>query len=129
MRLQFSQPLSKCTNAELQKRLRALHEELAEIDQELIVTSSLDNVAKDLIAHSLLLHKEKGVKAYLACCLADVLRLYAPEAPYTEAEIKVSRSLTCDGQQTRREGWWIPFGAVQTLTMAELAFREVARAA
>lgn len=61
-----------------------------DIDQELIVTSSLDQVAKDLIAHSLLLHKEKGVKAYLACCLADVLRLYAPEAPYTEAEIKVS---------------------------------------
>lgn len=93
-RLQFKLPLKGCTNAELQKRLRALHEELAEIDQELIVTSSLDNVAKELISHSLLLHKEKGVKAYLACCLADVLRLYAPEAPYTEAEIKVSRRAT-----------------------------------
>jgi hypothetical protein len=89
VRLSFKQSLKGCSNAELQKRLRALHEELAEIDQDLIVTSSLDTVAKDLIAHALLLHKEKGVKAYLACCLADILRLYAPEAPYTQAELKV----------------------------------------
>lgn len=101
VRLQFKQALRGCSNAELQKRLRALHEELAEIDQELIVTSSLDTVAKDLINHSLLLHKEKGVKAYLACCLADVLRLCAPEAPYTEPEIKVSRAVSLSRRRVK----------------------------
>ena len=102
VRLQFKQALKGCTNAELQKRLRALHEELADIDQDLIVTTSLDSVAKDLLAPSLLLHKEKGVKAYLACCLADVLRLYAPQAPYTEPEIKVSRSVARSARDASR---------------------------
>lgn len=91
VRLSFRQSLKSCTNAELLKRLKALHQELSVADQDLMETASLDGVARELIAHSLLLHKEKGVKAYLACCLADILRLYAPEAPYTQAELKVSR--------------------------------------
>ncbi|KAF8726601.1 hypothetical protein AX14_007667 [Amanita brunnescens Koide BX004] len=33
------------------------------------------------------MHKDRGVKAYAACCLADVLRLYAPDAPYTQPEL------------------------------------------
>ena len=32
----------------------------------------------------------RGVKAYAACCLADLLRIYAPDAPYTETELRVS---------------------------------------
>ncbi|SGY76821.1 BQ5605_C005g03519 [Microbotryum silenes-dioicae] len=88
VRLKFNQSLKGCSTAELQKRLRTLHNELAEIDQDLIVTSSLDKVAKELISSSLLLHKDRGSKAYLACCLADILRLYAPEAPYTQDELK-----------------------------------------
>ena len=47
------------------------------------------SIAKELITPALLLHKERGVKAYIACCLVDILRLYAPEAPYTERELKV----------------------------------------
>lgn len=89
-RLKFKASLKGCTNAELLKRIKALHIELAGIDQDVVVTESLDDVAKELITHTLLLHKERGVKAYLACCLADILRLYAPEAPYTEVELKVS---------------------------------------
>lgn len=30
----------------------------------------------------------RGVKAYAACCLADLLRLYAPDAPYTADELR-----------------------------------------
>ncbi|KAI5477658.1 hypothetical protein MNV49_006044 [Pseudohyphozyma bogoriensis] len=88
--LAFSQPLTAkgLSNAELLKRLKALHSELASLDQDLVVPSSLDTVARECIAHSLLLHKEKGVKAYLAACLVDILRLYAPEAPYTEGELR-----------------------------------------
>ncbi|KAK0446041.1 armadillo-type protein [Desarmillaria tabescens] len=42
---------------------------------------------RELILNSILHHKDKGVKAYAACCLADILGLYAPEAPYTVAEL------------------------------------------
>ena len=43
---------------------------------------------KDLINTSILLHKDRGVKAYAACCIADLLRLYAPEAPYNQNELR-----------------------------------------
>ncbi|KAG7091856.1 hypothetical protein E1B28_008258 [Marasmius oreades] len=72
----------------LLKKLKALHTELASLDQEQIDTSSLSTVRKELISNSILHHKDRGVKAYAACCLADILRLYAPDAPYTQPELR-----------------------------------------
>lgn len=69
-------------------RLKTLHTQLAALDQETVDTSSLNTTHSELINVSLLLHKDRGVKAYTACCLADILRLYAPEAPYTEHELR-----------------------------------------
>lgn len=62
------------------------------MDQERVDTKSLSPVRKELIQTSLLLHKDKGVKAFVACCLADLLRLYAPDAPYTAHELRVCSS-------------------------------------
>lgn len=70
------------------KKLKTLHSELAEMDQEIVDVASLSSVRKELISSSIMLHKERGVKAYAACCLADILRLYAPDAPYTQAELR-----------------------------------------
>lgn len=89
VKLTFNQSLKAPNNAELLKRLKALHRELEKIDQDAIDTSSLDKVAKELINNTLLLHKEKAVKAFLATCLVDILRLYAPEPPYTDLELRV----------------------------------------
>lgn len=90
--LAFNQRLTKdakLTTAEQVKRLRSLHEELEKLDQEQTETSSLDAVKRELMEPGLLVHKDKSVKALVACCFADMLRLYAPDAPYTEAELKV----------------------------------------
>ncbi|KAG5654557.1 hypothetical protein H0H81_000082 [Sphagnurus paluster] len=72
----------------LLKKMKSLHTELAALDQELIDVNSLGTVRKDLVSTSIMLHKDRGVKAYAACCLADILRLYAPDAPYTQAELR-----------------------------------------
>ncbi|KAH7910374.1 armadillo-type protein [Hygrophoropsis aurantiaca] len=72
----------------LLKKLKALHTELAELDQEFVVVDSLSSARSQLINTSILLHKDRGVKAYAACCLADILRLYAPDAPYTHTELR-----------------------------------------
>ncbi|KAF8869879.1 armadillo-type protein, partial [Infundibulicybe gibba] len=72
----------------LLKKLKALHTQLAGIDQEHIDLGSLGSIRKELVNTSILLHKDRGVKAYTACCLADILRLYAPDAPYTQAELR-----------------------------------------
>lgn len=72
----------------LLKKLQALHQELAELDQDHVDTKSLATIKKELIQVQILLHKDKGVKAYAACCLADILRLYAPDAPFTGDELR-----------------------------------------
>ncbi|BGP10818.1 Sister chromatid cohesion protein pds5 [Rhodotorula toruloides] len=75
------------STSDLAKRLKAIHEQLSNFDQDDVDTGSLDKVARQLVDPKLLLHKDKGVKAYVGACLVDVLRLYAPEAPYTPAEL------------------------------------------
>ncbi|KAI0047729.1 cohesin-associated protein Pds5 [Auriscalpium vulgare] len=72
----------------LLKKLRALHTELAALDQDRVDTNTLSAARTQLIHTSLLLHKDRGVKAFTACCLADLLRLYAPDAPYTHNELR-----------------------------------------
>ncbi|KIJ30528.1 hypothetical protein M422DRAFT_36533 [Sphaerobolus stellatus SS14] len=89
-KLKFKEKLvgkSSSTDA-LLKKLQSLHQELAQMDQDAVDIKSLDKVEKDLVNVQLLLHKDKGVKAHTACCLADILRLTAPNAPYTRDELR-----------------------------------------
>jgi sister chromatid cohesion protein PDS5 len=93
--LQFNEQLSwragkPIATGELLRRLEKLSKELADMDQETVDKDSLHGVAKDLAAHNLLAHKEAGVKAYVAACLVDILKLCAPEAPFTPKQLKVS---------------------------------------
>lgn len=88
-KLKFNEKLvgKGLTTDALLKKLKVLHAELATLDQETVDTKTIAGPCRELISPSMLLHKEKGVKAYVACCLADMLKLYAPDAPYTAAEL------------------------------------------
>ena len=80
------------------KRVRALRRELAEIEQGAIDRALLDGYCKELVKPALLAHSDEAVRASVACILADMLRLYAPEAPFSSSEIKVRprrRPLAC----------------------------------
>lgn len=83
-------PAKPIPSATLLTRLEKLSKELADFDQGAVVLSSLQRVAADLAHRNLLQHKDRGVKAYTACCLVDLLRLYVPDAPFTEEQLKVS---------------------------------------
>ncbi|ONH68540.1 Sister chromatid cohesion protein PDS5 [Cyberlindnera fabianii] len=72
---------------DLLERLDTLSTELSKIEQERFNVKSLDKYKDDLVNRKLLAHKDTGVQSLVACCLADVLRLYAPDAPYTDAEL------------------------------------------
>jgi sister-chromatid-cohesion protein PDS5 len=72
----------------LLKKLKNLHTQLAELDQDRVDTALLATVRKELTHNTILLHKDRGVKAHAACCLADILRLFAPDAPYTHNELR-----------------------------------------
>ena len=92
--LQFNEPLSWRPGRAipidtLLKRLDKLSKELSEFDQELVDHASLTDIAKDVISLQLLTHKDKAVRAYTACCVVDILRLCAPNAPFTPTQVKV----------------------------------------
>ena len=93
--LQFNETLSWRAGkaipvADLLRRLQALSKEMREMDQDEDERESFTTVAKELASPNLLSHKDKGVKAWTACCLVDILRLCAPDAPYTAQQLRVS---------------------------------------
>lgn len=92
--LKFKEPLSwrpgkPIPTTELVKRLNKLSKELAELDQDWEHKESLNNVAKELSSANIIGHKDKGVKAFGACCLVDILKICAPDAPFTPSQLKV----------------------------------------
>ena len=104
--LQFKEDLSwragkSIPIADLLRRLQALHKEMRDMEQEENERDSFTRVAKDLASPNLLAHKDKGVKAWTACCLVDILRLCAPDAPYTGQQLKVSRHDERNGESGR----------------------------
>ena len=97
VRIQFQEPLSWRAGkaipvGDLLRRLQALASELRSLSQEEIDRDSITPRATELASVNLLGHKDKGVRAHTACCLADVLRLCAPDAPYSDHQLKVTRS-------------------------------------
>nr|WJN24945.1 cohesin maintenance factor [Sporisorium sorghi] len=72
----------------LLKRVRQVRTELSEMDQDAVDVNSLKDICKELVSPALMLHKDKAVKANVACCLADMLRLFAPNAPFTPSELR-----------------------------------------
>jgi len=92
--LVFNEPLSwragkSIAIGTLLKRLEALSTELRDMNQEEVDKDSLTNVAKELAGQHLFGHKDKGVRAYTGCCLVDVLKLCAPDAPFDASQLKV----------------------------------------
>ncbi|QID81592.1 Sister chromatid cohesion protein pds5 [Saccharomyces pastorianus] len=91
-KLKFNSPIISTSDQlistnELLDRLKALHEELASLDQDNTDLTGLDKYRDALVSRKLLKHKDVGIRAFTACCLSDILRLYAPDAPYTDAQL------------------------------------------
>ncbi|KAL4892298.1 armadillo-type protein [Aspergillus ambiguus] len=92
--LKFNEPLtwrvgrSAIPIADLLQRLQTLAHELRKLEQEEVEKDSLKKVSQELATAQLLGHKDKGVRAWAACCIVDVLRLCAPDAPFTGNQLK-----------------------------------------
>lgn len=94
-KLRFRDPLSWRAGkaipvAELLKSLKKLADELKEHEQESLDLDDLGRVAKELAGPHLLAHKDKGVRAWTAVCVVDVLMLSAPNAPFRGSQLKAS---------------------------------------
>lgn len=73
---------------ELIKYLKDLHENLKSLNQDVQSTPTgfLDTVQYILQA-KLLENSDKKVKLLTCCCLVDIFRIYAPEAPYKDSDM------------------------------------------
>ncbi|KAI0180021.1 armadillo-type protein [Hypoxylon sp. FL1284] len=114
--LQFDEPLSwragkPIATGELLRRLEKLSKELVDMDQETVDKESLNHVAKELASPNLLSHREAGVKAFVAACVVDILKLCAPEAPFTPKQLKEIFSLFA---KTILPALWDPTNAYNT---------------
>ncbi|GES66564.1 sister chromatid cohesion and DNA repair protein [Aspergillus terreus] len=93
-RLKFNEPLTWRVGraaipiADLLQRLQTLAQELRKLEQEEVEKESLKKVSQELATPQLLGHKDKGVRAWTTCCIVDVLRLCAPDAPFTGNQLK-----------------------------------------
>ena len=83
-----SKPGKQIGVTELLARLKTLCDELRDITQEEADTESLAPTARELAHASLIQHKDAGVRAWTACCIVDMFRLFAPNAPYTAPQLK-----------------------------------------
>ena len=104
--LQFNEALSWRAGkpigiADLLRRLQALSREMREMEQEENERDSFTKVAKELASPNLLAHKDKGIRAWTACCLVDILRLCAPDAPYTGPQLRVSMKRDLSSDESR----------------------------
>jgi len=66
--------------------LTQLHGYVSQLEQD-VDSSSLDTVAAALARKYILDHQEAEVRVLAACCLADIFHIYAPNAPYTDAQL------------------------------------------
>ncbi|XP_050356035.1 sister chromatid cohesion protein PDS5 homolog B isoform X2 [Nymphalis io] len=71
---------------ELVRRLKALAHTLQGLGQDEGMYQQYIPLALHLADEFFLTHPSRDVQLLIACCIADVLRVYAPEAPYKDQE-------------------------------------------
>lgn len=71
---------------ELIRRLKTLTHTLQAMGQDDGIYQQYIPLALHLVDEHFLTHPSKDVQLLIACCIADVLRVYAPEAPYKDQE-------------------------------------------
>eukprot|EP00601_Ochromonadales_sp_CCMP2298_P006844 CAMPEP_0173208958 /NCGR_PEP_ID=MMETSP1141-20130122/22822_1 /TAXON_ID=483371 /ORGANISM="non described non described, Strain CCMP2298" /LENGTH=211 /DNA_ID=CAMNT_0014135501 /DNA_START=122 /DNA_END=753 /DNA_ORIENTATION=+ len=93
----YSVNIAKLTRKiDIIKHLNELHTILSELGQEIgDRPKDLKFTAQQLVSPKLLSHSDKDVRLLSVCCIVDVLRVFAPEAPYNnEDTITVFEAIT-----------------------------------
>ncbi|KAL1508360.1 hypothetical protein AB1Y20_004470 [Prymnesium parvum] len=81
--------LLQAKGAALVGKLKKLADELAEHEQsEFSDRDFLAACTEALSSQKLLRHRDPDVRLLTACCLADLLRIYAPETPFDDGRLK-----------------------------------------
>lgn len=93
----FKVPSSVRSNniSSIVEELKTLHDSLSKVEQDEFesIRGELDPVAIRLVSSELVNNADKTVKLLNSCCIANILRLYAPDAPYSPEQLSVRQCL------------------------------------
>lgn len=79
---------SKNNYSHLLELLTTLHEELKILKQDVLTApEGFEEITKQLISGKFLTHPDKEVRLLVACNLAEILRIYAPDPPCKESDM------------------------------------------
>ena len=82
--------LDKCSKkSEFISHLSKLHSYLSNLEQDCSKPIGLDAVASQLVSNRVLCNDDKEVRLIAVCCIVDMLRLFAPNAPFSQPEFKI----------------------------------------
>ena len=62
---------------------------LSELSQSSSLQDALRPLSKSLVQNTLLSHKDKDVRLLVAVCFIEVMRILAPDPPFTDEIFKV----------------------------------------
>jgi hypothetical protein len=92
-RILFSSDFASNTHLISFGAMQKLSEFLETHDQDRSAETNLDEIAAALVQPTILKHQKDDIRLLAACCLADVIRIYAPDAPYDSNTLEVRAQL------------------------------------
>jgi sister-chromatid-cohesion protein PDS5 len=79
---------SATRKSDLLTKLNDLHKQLSTLSQEVEeLPKGLKQIASHLVSKRIIGHADKDVRLMASCCLVDIFRVYAPEAPFGDEEM------------------------------------------
>ncbi|KAJ8028379.1 Sister chromatid cohesion protein PDS5-like B-B [Holothuria leucospilota] len=108
---------------ELVRRLKMLARSLQDMEQE-DDNNQYESLALHITDNFFLKHSSKDVRLLVACCVADVFRIFAPEAPFrTASQLKTIFKFLCeqlwDLENTTSPSWKRYFYLLENLAMVK----------
>lgn len=74
--------------SELLEYLESLHEDLSKVEQDIShAPKGLHAAAAHLVSPKFMENIDRDIRIIVTCCVVDVLRIYAPEAPYKDEDM------------------------------------------
>ena len=65
-----------------------MHKYLSTLQQTLADVKKLNDIAPLLVKRHIVNSTDDTVQLYVSCCLAEIIRVFAPNAPYNEVQLK-----------------------------------------
>jgi hypothetical protein len=72
----------------LVQELKTLHDTVSQYDADTARPAWMDQTCPVLVSKHILSHQHKDVRLLACCCVVEMLRVYAPEAPFSNEQLK-----------------------------------------